>query len=140
METKWAAMILLGAIASVKSDAAEKIPVDVYVQRGNWSGYLKSAETTASEALERSGGRVNWHAGELPAATCDQRRCFGIRMVERVPDTLAPGVLASARPFDSAGSVIRVYADRVRHRLDEVSGLSNVLLGYIFAHELAHVM
>ena len=100
---------------------------------------MKNAEWLASELFERSGVHVTWHAGELSAVPCG-RWCIGIRMVDRAPASLAPGALAAARPYGSAGSSIGVYDDRVQQLLNDRPGLSSVLLAYIFAHELAHVM
>jgi len=61
-------------------------------------------------------------------------------MVDHAPVPLGPDALASARPYGSSGSLISVYLDRVQRLLNRRPGLSNVLLAYIFAHELAHLM
>lgn len=138
MDVKWAGMLLLGALGASGADAADKIHVDVYLQRGNWSRLLGSTEGYASELFGRIGVQVRWHAGELPVVPCAGRRCVGIRMVEYAPVSVSPHVLASARPFAS-GSFISVYEDRVKRLLNGFPGLSEVLLAYVFVHELAHV-
>jgi hypothetical protein len=139
MDVRLAAMILIGAIVG-RAETAETNQVDVYIQSGNWTQPLRSSELIASEIFARSDVRVIWHTGELPDAPPIGRRCIGIRMVEHAPILLGRGALASARPYGSSGSLISVYADRVQQLLDRLPSLSNGLLAYIFAHELAHVM
>jgi hypothetical protein len=139
MDVKLVSMIFLALIGAGRSGAAEKIKVDVYLQRDNFQ-LMGRAEAVASEVFTKLDVRVTWHEGELPATPCVGRRCIGIRMVPSAPASCSPGVLAYARPFGSSGSSITVYEDRLHHLLHGFSGLSNVLLGYVFAHELAHVM
>jgi hypothetical protein len=43
-------------------------------------------------------------------------------------------------PRFGSGTTISVYQDRVARLLHRLPSLNNVLLGYIFAHELSHVL
>ena len=137
MDIGWVAMILLGAVGTGRMEAAGKIAVDVYVQKENWPQPLQYAQAQTTGIFKGSGVRVIWHAGDLPAARCAGRPCIGIRMAAQAPASLTPLALATARPYGTSGTLIDIYADRVRPALNEVS---DVLLAYIFAHELAHVM
>jgi hypothetical protein len=146
MGVKWAAVILLGATATGTMEAAETGPVDaytqveVYVSKGNWPRSVGFPTELASEIFGRIGVHVNWHLGEMPAVPRAGLRCTGIRFVEHAPISATPGALASARPYGSAGSLISVYGDRVHALTARIPSLSDALLAYIFAHELAHVM
>lgn len=140
MDVKWAAVILLWGFGTGRTDAAEKIPVDVYVQSDNWSQSMRNAKALVSRIFGRIDVSVIWHTGESPAVLNAGRRAIGIRLVERAPHSVAPRALASARPFGSSGSLITVYEDRVQSLVTHFPSLSHVLLGYIFAHELAHMM
>lgn len=140
MDFKWTAMILLGALGAGKANATEKIRLEVYVQGDNSAQPWALPEGLASEILGRIGVRVNWHTGKLPEVACAERHCIGIRLVEHAPVSRSPQALASAQPFGASGSLISVYQDRVQRLLSGRPTLSDVLLAYIFAHELAHVM
>lgn len=140
MGVKWAAVILFGAVASGRVEGAETIQVDVYVDKGNWPRSVGVPEKLASELFGRIGVHVNWHLGNLPAAPCIAQRCTGIRLLEHAPVSASPGGLASARPYGSYGTLISVYADRIHALTTSLPSLSDALLAYIFAHEMAHVL
>jgi hypothetical protein len=140
MDIRWAAVIFLGGIYAGRADAAEKIQVDVYVQPNNWPQPLGFSERLASEIFGGIDVRVAWHAGELPAIAYAGRFAIGIRLMDRAPVSLTSHALASARPYSSSGSLISVYEDRGQQLLNSLASLSRVLLAYVFAHELAHVM
>lgn len=142
MGIKWAAVILLGAIGAGRIRAVEtiQVDVDVFIQKGNWPRSVALPERLASEIFGRIGVHVKWHLGELPAVPCAGHRCAGIRLVDHAPVSATPGAFASARPYGSSGSLISVYQDRVHALITNHPSLSDALLAYIFAHELAHVM
>ncbi len=140
MEIKWAALVLLGTIYAGKTDAAEKIRIDVYVQRNNWHQPLRPTKDLVSEILGSIDVYVTWHDGELPAVSDDGRALVGIRMSERAPASASANALAAALPYGSSGSLISIYEDRLQRLLDGLPSLSRTLLAYVFAHELAHVI
>jgi hypothetical protein len=113
MDIRWAA-ILLGTIGAVRTEAAEKILVDVYVQKDGWHQPLEYAEVLASQMFDRSDVRVTWHAGRLPKVPCRGRFCIGIDMLDCAPASVSRGALASALPYGTSGSLIEVYGDRVQ--------------------------
>jgi hypothetical protein len=140
MDIRWAAVILFGVMDVGRADAAEKIQVDIYLQKNNWPQPMMNAEGQVTKIFGKIDVNLTWHAGELPAVRDAGRWSIGIRMVERAPLSQARRALASARPYGSSGSLISVYEDRVQPLLNDFPSLSRVLLGYIFAHELAHMM
>jgi hypothetical protein len=137
MDIRWAAMIVLSATGM---RGAEKIAVDVYLERGNWPQPLNQAQGIASELFERIDVRVIWHMGALPAVPRAGRMSIGIRLVERAPVSATADAMAAAHPFGSSGWQISVYKDRIREVVSLRPSLAQVFPAYVFAHELAHVM
>jgi hypothetical protein len=132
-------VLLLAAIAAGSLHAAEKTPVNVYINTHDDSSILLGpGKPMASAIFEKIGVRVNWRDGEL--RTDASHPTFGIRTVEHAPESATPGALASAQLLGNSGTEITVYKDRVQRLLSSHPGLSAVAAGYVLAHELAHVM
>src|SRR6266568_7732893 len=99
MDIRWAAVMVLGTIYTGRTDAAEKIRIDVYLQQDNLVQSLSQAEMLASQILGRIDVGVFWHTGELRSIPSGGRLAVGIRMVKRAPVSVTPHALASARPY-----------------------------------------
>jgi hypothetical protein len=111
--------------------------VDVYINGHDDSAQLLGPGTPLASAIfGKIGVRVIWHTGELQAG----QNAFGIRTVEHAPESATAEALASARVLSSSGAEITIYKDRVRRLLDAHRSLAGVAVGYVLAHELAHVM
>ena len=63
-------------------------------------------------------------------------RCY--RVEHRHADGFHPGALAYAAPYATSGTRIHVFLDRVQQTAAEVP--VGILLGYVIAHELGHVL
>lgn len=141
---------LLAAMGPGNICSAEKTRVtyvsDVYVSNRDESPqFLGPGKVIASAIFEKIGVRLNWRAGELPAtrnvaANESLQKAFGIHTAEHAPESATPGALASARIVGASGTEITVYKDRVQRFLDNNGNLAGVGIGYVLAHELAHVM
>jgi hypothetical protein len=140
MDIRWTAVMLLGTIYPGRTDAAEKIRIDVYLQQDNLPQSPGQAEMLASHLFAGIDVGVTWHAGELPRIRNSGRLAAGIRMVKHAPASATPHALASAQPYGSSGALISVYEDRVERLLNNLPSLSHELLAYVFVHELAHVI
>jgi hypothetical protein len=133
--------VLMGAAGLARATgvqpAGDATAIDVYIQFDNamWQ-VIWPAKTLVSEIFARIGIALIWHEGREP----EGRPAFGILWAERAPMSVAPGALASARPFCSTGAAITLYEDRLQEFLKRHSDVQNIALAYVLAHELAHVM
>jgi hypothetical protein len=101
------------------------------------------ARRLVSVILSQIGVNLTWHTGlsdcdDLPGESV--RTAFKIRWAHHAPYTLPAGTLAAARPFGSSGSAITLYQVPLRHFLKQHANAPEVVLEYVLAHELAHVM
>jgi hypothetical protein len=140
MDVRWVALILLGAIGTGRTHAAEKIQVAVYVQPNNWPRSGGATGLMVSKIFSRIDVDVAWHGKRMPTVCPVEGRCIGIRTEDVAPAATPTSTLAVARPFGTAGSLITVYQDRVEQFLRTYPSVSHNLVAYIFVHELAHVM
>ena len=140
MKTTWGELILLAVITAGTVEAVEEMQVDVYTLQNDWSRPSALAKTRVTGIFETIAIRVVWHPGTWPTLPGSGRMEIGIRMVERAPAGVPAVVMASAHPFGASGRTIVLYQDRIEHLLKSVPAAANMLLAYVFAHELAHVM
>jgi hypothetical protein len=133
--------ILMGAAAGVVQ-AADDIRVDVYTLQDDWVASTRTslAKHYASELFEKIGVRLVWHSGKPRAQSGDGHVEIGMRLVGRAPCELPPGVMGFAFPYRKAKKEVVLYQDRVLHLTKRYAALADLALGYVLAHELAHVM
>ena len=130
-------VVLLAAMGGGSLRAAEKAAIDVYMcDRDGSALLLGHGMALASAIFDRIGVRLHWRTGELPAG----QNAFGIRTVERAPESATAGALASTHLLSAFGTEITVYGDRMRRLLDDRPSLREVAAAYVLAHELAHAM
>jgi hypothetical protein len=140
MKIRWLAVILLGVTQTLALQAAQKIDVDVYLERGNWTRSLGPSLGLATKLFERINVRLKWHSGKPPESRRDNTMMIGIQIQEFAPKSLVPTALAEARPFSMSRRAITIYQDRVEKVIHPIPSMNDVLLAYIFAHELGHVL
>jgi hypothetical protein len=97
-------------------------------------GVLPSGEQTAAQIFSGIGVQLQW--------SCDDRpnNAILIRLAARVPKHFRKGTLAFALPFARKGVRITVFYDRLEPIFEEHQGLAGSILGYVLAHEIAHVL
>jgi len=140
MRSQLATVVLLGVMGSSGLYAAETTRVDVYISGSDGSSQLlREGKILASGIFEKIGVHVIWRTGKL-ADNATPQKAFGILTLEHAPESAGAGALASARIVGSSGTEIMIYKDRVLGFLSSHSNLARVGVGYILAHELAHVM
>lgn len=121
-----------------------RVAVDVYMNSDNaLFKWIYGAKAVVSGIFARIGIDLVWHSG-LPRTTqvglqTDVRPAFGIGWGD-APDSIAASALAAAHPYGSSGVAITLYEDRLRAYLQEHKDMEQIVLGYVLAHELAHVM
>jgi hypothetical protein len=140
MKTTWGELILLAAIAAGAVEAAEEMQVDVYTLQDDWSRPSALAKTRVAGIFEAIAIRVVWHPGTRPTLPGSGPMEIGIIMLERAPAGVPAGAMASAHPFGGSGRTIVLYQDRIERLLKRLPAAANMMLAYVFAHELAHVM
>ncbi len=123
-----------------------EIPVDVCMVESAQELRISETQAKSLVAVIFSGIAVHlsWHAA---LSDCDNipgksgPAAFEIRWAEYAPYTLSAGSLASARPFASSGTSITLYEVPLQHFLWRYANAPpEVVLAYVLAHELAHVM
>jgi hypothetical protein len=130
--------LALALAASTAGMAQNEIPVQVYLQPGNWPDPPLRSEKIASAVFARIGVKLLWRIGPMPDAP-GSGTMVGIRFVEKAPITASSHALAGAPPFSSHPQIL-VYQDRLRRHLNAMAGTSHVMLAYVLAHELCHIM
>jgi len=154
MGSQWTLVVLLAVIGGGSTYAGEKTQTTVYVsevylsKRDGSRDLLGTGKVVASSLFARIGVRLQWHEGELPAAQSPagdgaMQKLIGVHTLARAPESATPEALAAARIVGSSGTEITVYKDRLQRFLDAHSTLARAAgagIGYVLAHELAHVM
>jgi hypothetical protein len=147
------AAVALGFGQSKQSDTnrkvgiSDRVPVDVYLSDHDDSSVLVGPEATAvvSGIFKGIGIRLKWRRGDVRAGRSSHRDgafppAFGVRTVERAPDSVSANALASAELLGSSGAEITIYKERFLRFLADHPHFPAAAAGYVLAHELAHVM
>ena len=132
---KAAAILTMTVLAGISTNLAEAKPAPVrklavcVLQEGPFVA-MGPALMTASRLFREAGVAIEWAIG----GSCPPDR-IRILLSHNTPDTLYPGALAYALPFE--GTQVQVFLDRI----EECSpSLVPHLLGYVLAHEVTHVI
>ena len=126
------------ALAVATLARAGAVDVTAYVTT---EGRLQSwaARQTAAALLKRAGVTVGWEKGWRSGGG---RGGVVVRIVlsETSPENLLPGALAVAYPYSGCAKSITVFVDRIRLMTKGRFPEETSLLGYVLAHEIAHVL
>jgi len=130
MSLAWVILALVPAVAQVTSPRAT-----VYFgSEGTASTAV--ARRFASAVLLKAGVALTWAKPRPGGLSPDAIR---IDLVEDAGDQRFPGSLAVSYPGAACSTGITVFADRV-HALAGNPARESALLGYVVAHEVAHVL
>ena len=99
---------------------------------------LNRAEQIAAEVFTTIGVPLTFRLGALAKPAAESSFLIELQLDSRVPAQFHPGALAYASPFGNAGTRIHIFCDRVRASWPD--GGMGILLGYVLAHEIAHVL
>jgi hypothetical protein len=142
-------VILLATIGAGSTPADDTTRVNVYINDCDDSALLlRSGELLAGSIFEKIDVHLNWRTGQVPATRGAARdvtlsNVFEIRTLQHALQSASPDALASARIAGWSGAEITVYKDRLQRFLDchrNLPGIEVAGVGYVLAHELAHVM
>jgi hypothetical protein len=142
--TVWMALLSLALVFEAgMSMAAALKPVGhqviVYVRQDNLLvADLGRAERTATGIFAVIGVPVVFRAGAEPKSTGEGAISIEVRLDAKTPAQFHAGALAYAMPFGASGTRIHVFCDRVRNARPD--GGTGTILGYVMAHEVAHVL
>jgi hypothetical protein len=121
---------------AILSAATGPVKVDVWLTTNPVGSVdMELTQTIVSSVYKEVGIQVNWKSGET--VKDGSTITFEIRFAEKAPDTATPTALAAA---EIERGVITVYEDRVRGQHRNHPAVQRVVLAYVLAHELAHVM
>lgn len=134
---KSTAMTLIATFAGIAAQAAEEAPTaasrDVAVCMKAGSAYgIRPAEALASKMFARAGVTIRWHAG---SSGCPPQAIV-ISLSSNTPETLMPGAVAYALPFE--GVHILMFYDRIVR--DHPKSLVQPLLAHAMVHEMTHIL
>ena len=100
---------------------------------------VSPAELKAAALFREIGVEVRWRTGNAHA-TADDDGCgasIGIQL-ENAGVEVSPGTMAYATPFAESAILIHVFMNRVISNRDR--GFATVVLAYVLAHEITHVL
>jgi hypothetical protein len=109
----------------------------------NLSIYEGQAKLLVSGIFARIGVNLTWHtclSGYKERRGEPEPTAFQIRWAEYAPSTSPSGTVAEARPFGSSRNAITMYEIPLQRFLTQHPNAPEVVLAYVLAHELAHVM
>jgi hypothetical protein len=133
-----AAPVSMGSDLKSKTKPAGPV-VTVYVKKDNLLvADLGRAEQIAAGVFASIGLPVAFRSGAAPKSAAEGSLNIELQLDARAPSQLHAGALAHAMPFGVSGTLIQVFCDRV-NKASPGSGPGTVL-GYVMAHEIAHVL
>ena len=135
---------LLGVPASGTVTAGDTVAVDVYLDPDSaLFNLIYGAKALTTEIFARIGVELVWHNGPPRTSQAglrsDRRPAIGISW-DDAPAWAGTTVLAAAHPYGSPDTAITLYEDRLIEYLRAHKDEQEVVLAYVLAHELAHVM
>jgi hypothetical protein len=150
-----AAMVVMAAAVGAAEDRetqTNRVVVKVFNTAAVDDEVLTSARAIASEIYERAGVAISWETGDRKALrtierTPMQAAAAGCPAVNRIDVKLGYiprgerlGALAYARPFFRDGVRVTVATDRVTAYASKTATPVHVVLGWVLAHEIGHVL
>lgn len=108
--------------------------VTVCLNSGSNQTEFNMAKGVTSQILLDAGVRLNWRSDERDCA--EPGTGVRIRVSLGTPVSHQPGALGEAFPYE--GSQIVVFYDRVQNNCQPSARA--VLLGYVMAHEIVHIL
>jgi hypothetical protein len=148
-----AAMVMATSGHAAGTDnAPEPVTIRVFDVAGVRGDVLARAREIASEIYERAGIHMVWTSGDKQTLKTLERAaaypagpgCPALRTVDvklaLVPPQRNPGALAFARPFFRDGIRVTVAMDRVYAHSRLTGARAEVILGFVLAHEIGHVL
>jgi hypothetical protein len=127
-------MMMASTAAGVWASETAERTVVVCVEKGGHSGVLEPATFIAYELFKPAGVTLEWHT-DFRLCQAQDNRVITVNLSTNTPPELHPGALAYALPYESTH--IQVFFDRIARGKND---LLPYLLGYVFAHEIAHVL
>ena len=106
--------------------------VVVCMETGRQSGVVEPATFIAYQLFKPAGVTLEWHT-DFRFCQGQNNRVITANLLTNTPPELHPGALAYTLPYERH---IQVFFDRIARKND----LLPYLLGYVFAHEIAHVL
>lgn len=140
----WGMALLLDTRVSMAADGKSKLKpgvggVIVYVRQDNLLvAELGQAERTAAGIFAGISVAVLFRAGAEPKSPGEGAIRIEMQLDAKTPAQFHAGAMAYAMPFGASGTRIHVFCDRVRNT--QPDGGTGTILGYVMAHEIAHVL
>lgn len=130
--TAMTTMMLIGAMAEGTTGPTADRTVTVYVEGSAAPVVVKQAKVIAAKMFAEIGVTIEWRSfgRGVPAPEIQ------IRLSQQTPDTMRPGTLAYALPYE--GTHVRVFYDRIAE--NAARDLVPILLAHVLVHEITHML
>jgi hypothetical protein len=134
---KTTVLFVLAAMAGLTAHASEPQSnghqtVTVCMESEIGMGVTPLAQLIASKMFAEIGVTIRWHPG---LQGCPALGIL-VSLSDQTPETLHPGALAYAVPFE--GTHIRIFYDRIVANYDHK--LLSSLLAHVLVHEITHIL
>ena len=109
---------------------------------------LWDSQATATRIFARIGVELTWRSSHQRKTSKQAESCreesaareLGVEIVPHAPRNLSGFALAMAIPSADSGVSMTVFYDRVNPLLQQHRAPQAIVLGYVLAHEIAHVL
>jgi hypothetical protein len=137
------ALVLGTRVSNAAGEEAKPRPVVprviVYIRQDNLLvADLGRAERTTTGIFASIGVLLAFRAGVEPKSRGEGAVGIEMQLDAKTPAQFHAGAMAYAMPFGVSGTRIHVFCDRVRNA--QPDGGTGTILGYVMAHEVAHVL
>jgi hypothetical protein len=119
--------------------------VELYVPPvlGSADQAFRRASMVVAEVFSGIGLKVEWKMAGLNAPECSRGQSRATILVALAPSTptgISNGALAFSDPHATSGACVTLLMDRLKPQMDRNPLTTGFLLGYVLAHEIAHVL
>jgi hypothetical protein len=137
---------LLFAVPLLAANASSTRVIEIYippVTNQAMTLIVMEAQGTADEIFSSIGVILKWRAERTTDTTCSAERMnwkISVAFSWSTQPTFHPEAMAYSRPFAKSGPCVTVFMDRLNPMVSSNPVTAAVLLGHVFAHELAHIL
>jgi hypothetical protein len=109
---------------------------------------VRDSEGVATTIFAKIRVQLSWRTGHLKQRQSRVVACAGnstacditVEIMAKAPPTVNGAALATAKPYAASGVRISIFFDRIAPFLEGHHAPGATILGYVMAHEIAHVL
>jgi len=137
---------LFFAVPVLAASASSTRVIEIYippVTNQTMTLIVMEAEGTADEIFSSIGVTLKWRAARTKDTACSadpMHRTISVAFSWSTQPDFHPDAMAYSHPFAESGPCITVFMDRLDPMAPSNPVTAAVLLGHVFAHEVAHIL